>query len=205
MHLPLVILIHRIAANRKDKYLMCPSRIRYLACLLFFLLDSSPIVAQEFDFSPPVREPDVAYVPTPPEVVRAMLELANVGKDDIVYDLGSGDGRIVIAAARDYGARGVGIDVNPRRIREAQENARKNGVSDRVKFIQGDMFVEDISEATVVTLYLLRELNLRLRPKLLSELAPGTRIVSQTFTMGDWKPDKTLQVHGKQVYYWLIP
>ena len=130
---------------------MLPIGIRVYPFYLVLFLISSPGSSQDFDFSPPVREPDVGYVPTPHDVVDAMLKVANVGEDDIVYDLGSGDGRIVIAAARGYGARGVGIDVNPRRIREARENAEKENVTDRVTFIQGDMFIEDISEATVVT------------------------------------------------------
>jgi len=153
----------------------------------------------------PQRAPDVVYVPTPPEVVAAMLKLANVIKDDVVYDLGSGDGRIVITAAKEYGARGVGIDINPVRIKEAQENAQKAGVTDRVKFLQQDLFEADFHEATVVTLYLLPRLNLKLRPKLLHELKPGTRIVSHDFDMGDWKPEKTVQVGSKTVYYWIIP
>jgi SAM-dependent methyltransferase len=153
----------------------------------------------------PERVPDVVYVPTPPEVVAAMLKLANVTKDDVVYDLGSGDGRIVITAAKQYGARGVGIDINPVRIKEAQENAQKAGITDRVKFLQQDLFEADFREATVVTLYLLPRLNLKLRPKLLRELKPGTRIVSHDFDMGDWKPERTVQVGSKTVYFWTIP
>ena len=117
---------------------------------------------------------DVPYVPTPPETVAKMLELADVSRDDVVYDLGSGDGRIVIAAAKDRGARGVGIDIDPTRIEEANENAKNAGVTDRVRFIQGDLFHADLSEATAVTLYLLRSVNLKLRPKLLADLPPGT-------------------------------
>ncbi len=173
--------------------------------MIICLWGNHPIAAQEFDFSPPVRDPDVGYVPTSPEVVDAMLGLADVSADDIVYDLGSGDGRIVIAAARDYGAKGVGIDVTPRRIREATENAEQAGVSDRVTFIQGDIFVEDFSEATVVTLYLLDELNLRLRPRLLSELKPGTRIVSNTFKMGDWEPEQVRIAGDRFIYIWTVP
>ena len=191
--------------HKADFQFWWPIGIRVYPLFLVLSLLTSPGTSQVFDFSPPVREPDVGYVPTPHDVVDAMLKAANVGKDDIVYDLGSGDGRIVITAARDYGARGVGIDVNPRRIREARENAEKENVTDRVTFIQGDMFVENISEATVVTLYLLNELNLRLRPKLLSELERGTRIVSHNFTMGDWEPEKTLSVNGRIVYYWVVP
>ena len=133
----------------------------------------------------PLRAPDVIFVPTPQEVVDAMLKLAKVTKNDVVYDLGSGDGRIPITAAKTYGARGVGIDIDPQRIKEAQENLKNSGVGDRVKFLNQDLFTTDISEATVVTLYLLPSLNLKLMPKLNKELKPGTRIVSQTFSMGD--------------------
>ena len=135
------------------------------------------------------REPDVHYVPTPQEVVMEMLQIARVTPNDIVYDLGCGDGRIVITAAKVFGARGVGVDIDPDRIKESHENARKVGVTDRVKFIEQDLFKTDMREATVVSLYLLRDLNLKLRPKLLSELKPGTRIVSHEFDMDDWKPD----------------
>ena len=156
------------------------------------------------------RKPDVHYVPTPEEVVAEMLKLANVGKDDVIYDLGCGDGRIVITAAQKYGARGVGIDIDPERIKESNENARKAGVTDRVKFLQQDLFTTDFREATVVTLYLLPALNLKLRPKLLSELKPGTRIVSHAFDMGDWKPEKVVNVPSdvdqeRTVYFWVVP
>jgi ribosomal protein L11 methylase PrmA len=151
------------------------------------------------------RTPDVIFVPTPNDVVDKMLEMARVTAKDIVYDLGSGDGRIVITAAQKYGARGVGIDIDPERIREANENAARARVADKVRFIQGDLFQADISEATVVTLYLLTELNLKLRPKLLQELKPGTRVVSHAFAMGDWKPERTATVNGSQVFLWRIP
>ncbi|MBH8552035.1 class I SAM-dependent methyltransferase [Nostocaceae cyanobacterium CENA357] len=154
---------------------------------------------------PQERPGDVPYVPTPEAVVDAMLEVAKVGKDDVLYDLGSGDGRIVNTAAQKYGTRGVGIDINPERIQEANANAQKAGVTDRVQFIQQDLFNTDFSEATVVTLYLLPDINLKLRPKLLRELKPGTRIVSHAFDMGDWKPQQTLTVDGRQVYYWVVP
>ncbi len=153
--------------------------------------------------------PEVPYVPTPTEVVEEMLRVANVGKNDVVYDLGCGDGRIVITAAQKYGARGIGIDINPERIKESNENAKKAGVSDRVKFIQQDLFETNFSEATVVTLYLLPAVNLRLRPKLLADLKPYTRIVSHAFDMGDWAPDRVIKVQGNQtertVYYWVVP
>ncbi len=148
---------------------------------------------------------DVPFVPTPPEVVDAMLELAGVTQNDIVYDLGCGDGRIVIAAAKKYKARGVGVDINPTRIQESEQNAREAGVTDRVKFIQGDLFKADIHEATVVTLYLLSSVNERLKPKLLKELKPGTRIVSHRFTMGDWKPVKETTVDTRPIYLWIVP
>jgi ubiquinone/menaquinone biosynthesis C-methylase UbiE len=134
-----------------------------------------------------------------------MLRLADVKSTDVVYDLGSGDGRIVISAAKDRGARGIGIDINPERIREANLNAQKAGVSDRVQFLQQDLFQADFSDATVVTLYLLPDLNVKLRPKLLRELKPGTRIVSHAFDMGDWKPEQIVEVDGRTVYYWVVP
>ncbi len=153
----------------------------------------------------PLRSPDVVFVPTPPEVIEAMLKLANVTKNDVVYDLGCGDGRIVTAAARDFGARAVGIDIDPQRIAEAKETVAKGGVTNRVTLRNADLFETDIREATVVTLYLLSSLNLKLQPKLLKELKPGSRVVSQTFDMGDWKPDKEIEVDGRSVYLWIIP
>ncbi|MGH8727544.1 MAG: SAM-dependent methyltransferase [Burkholderiales bacterium] len=147
---------------------------------------------------------DVPYVPTPEVVVERMLELAEVGPD-VIYDLGSGDGRIVITAAKKHGARGVGVDIDPERIKEARENAEAAGVADRVEFREDDLFKIDFSEATVVTLYLLPEINLRLRPKLWSELKPGTRVVSHSFDMGDWAPLEKEEVEGRTVYYWVIP
>lgn len=157
----------------------------------------------------PSREPDVVYVPTPNEVVEQMLSVAKVGKDDILYDLGSGDGRIVITAAQKFGTRGTGIDIDPERVQEANANAKAAGVTDRVRFLQQDLFKSDFKDATVVTLYLLPKLNVKLRPKLFKELKPGTRIVSHDFDMGEWKPDKVLQVKGPSrthtVYFWTIP
>lgn len=152
----------------------------------------------------PARTPDVPYVPTPPEVVAAMLKLGNVQKTDVLYDLGSGDGRIAIGAAK-LGARAVGVDINPERIAEANQNAKAAGVTNRVKFIQGDLFQVPIGEATVVTLYLLPSINLKLKPKLMAELKPGTRIVSHSFDMGDWKPEKTEEVDGRYIYFWTVP
>ncbi|MGI8738244.1 MAG: class I SAM-dependent methyltransferase [Gammaproteobacteria bacterium] len=149
--------------------------------------------------------PYVAYVPTPQPVVYHMLELADVRRDDMVYDLGSGDGRIVISAAKRYGARGVGIDIDPRRVHEARENAHKAGVHGRVTFRQADLFETDLSPATVVTLYLLPSVNERLMPKLLDELAPGTPIVSHDFAIGDWKPQHTENMDGHVIYMWTVP
>ena len=155
--------------------------------LLIAALAASILAAQS---AQPRRKPDVPYVPTTDLAVAAMLKLADVKKGDVVYDLGCGDGRIVIAAAKTIGARGVGIDINPERISEARENARKAGVEKLVRFEENDLFQADIRGASVVTLFLLPEINLKLRPKLLRDLKPGTRIVSNTFDMGDWKPDK---------------
>ena len=152
-----------------------------------------------------LRSPDVIFVPTPQEVVDAMLKLAKVGPNDVVYDLGSGDGRIPITAAKTYGARGVGIDIDPQRIREANENLKTAGVADKVKFLNQDLFTTPIGEATVVTLYLLPSLNLKLLPKLNAELKPGTRVVSHAFDMGDIKPQQTLNVNGRTVYFWTVP
>jgi predicted RNA methylase len=153
----------------------------------------------------PLRTPDVIFVPTPQEVVDAMLKLANVTKNDVIYDLGSGDGRIPITAAKQYGARGVGIDIDPVRISEANANLKTAGVGDRVKFLNQDLFTTDISEATVVTLYLLPSLNVKLIPKLNKELKPGTRIVSHAFDMDVIKPRETLNVNGRTVYFWTTP
>ena len=154
--------------------------------------------------APALRSPEVRFEPSPPEVVEAMLALGKVGPGDVVFDLGCGDGRIVIAAAR-RGARGVCVDIDPRRIAEANENARRAGVEKQVTFRVGDLFEADIREATVVTLYLLPEVNLRLKPKLLRDLKPGTRVVSHDFSMGDdWKPEKTLRLGNDWIYFWTI-
>ena len=174
------------------------------------ILSASLAAAQS---TQPRREPDVPYVPTTEEAVQAMLKLADVKKTDIVYDLGCGDGRIVIAAAKEYGAHGVGIDINPQRVREAKENAKKAGVETLVHFEENDLFEVDIHEASVVTLFLLESINMRLRPKLLKDLRPGTRVVSNTFGMGDWKPDQELTVGNpseeftlsQKLYLWIVP
>jgi precorrin-6B methylase 2 len=148
---------------------------------------------------------DVPYVPTSPEVVNAMLKLAEVNEDDLLYDLGCGDGRIVVAAARDFGARGVGVDSNPVRIKESNENAKNNGVTDKVKFYEENLFETDISDATVIGIYLLNSVNLKLRPKFLSDLKPGTRVVSHAFDMDDWQPDAHQEVDNRDIYLWIIP
>ena len=153
-----------------------------------------------------LRDPDVIFVPTPQSVVDAMLKLAKVTKDDVVYDLGCGDGRIVVTAAKQFGARGVGIDIDPKRIQESNANASAAGVTDKVKFLNTDIFADstNFSEATVVTLYLLPSLNVKLLPKLRKELKPGTRIVSNSFGMGEWEPERTLEVDGRTIYYWTM-
>jgi SAM-dependent methyltransferase len=180
----------------------------------------SPVAQQTL--KPLEKKPEVPYMPTHEKVVAEMLKIAKVGKNDILYDLGSGDGRIVITAAKEFGTRGVGVDIDPALIREARENAVKAGVADKVKFLQQDLFETDIREATVVTLYLLPEVNRRLRPKLLSDLNPGSRVVSHNHDMGDWTPLKTLKVRVPQeqtimktlklrvlqehtIYYWVVP
>ena len=145
------------------------------------------------------------FVTTPAEVVERMLAVAEVGKGDVVFDLGCGDGRIVIEAARRFGAHGVGIDINPQRIAEAREKARRAGVARLVEFREQDLFDADLRGATVVTMYLLPAVNLALRPKLLSELRPGTRIVSHAFDMGDWKPDREVEFRGTRIFRWTVP
>ena len=176
------------------------------------VLLTSLVLAQT---SQPKHQLDVPYVPTTEEAVKAMLKLADVKKTDVVYDLGCGDGRIVIAAAKEYGAYGVGIDINPERIQEAEGNAKKAGVEKLVRFEENDLFGADIHEATVVTLFLLNSVNLKLRPKLLRDLKPGTRIVSNTFDMGDWKPDKEFTLGddsdgddfglSHKFFLWIVP
>jgi predicted RNA methylase len=181
--------------------------------LVLLALVAGPAAAQQTATQQaPLRPPDVIFVPTPQEVVDAMLKLAKVTKNDIVYDLGSGDGRIPITAARVHGARAVGIDIDPVRIREANENLKMAAASDpsitsRVRFLNQDLFASDISEATVVTLYLLPSLNIKLLPTLNKMLKPGTRVVSHAFDMGpDIKPDmEPLNVNGRTVYFYTVP
>lgn len=155
------------------------------------------------------KKPDIHYVPTPQELVDVMLEMANIRKDDIVYDLGSGDGRLVITAAKKYGASGTGIDIDPERIRAARENAIKVGVEGKARFLEQDLFKSDFHDASVVTLYLLEELNQKLRPQIFAQAKPGTRVVSHAFTMGDWEPDahRMIKIKGEDydAYYWVVP
>lgn len=148
---------------------------------------------------------DVPYVPTPQPVVERMLEMADLSGDELLYDLGSGDGRIVITAAQKYGVRGVGIDIDPERIEEANEGARRAKVTDKVKFIQADLFETDLRPVTALTLYLLSSVNLRLRPKILEELRPGTPVVSHDFAMGEWTPDEHVTMDRSEIFLWIVP
>ena len=159
-----------------------------------------------FSQAPTAAKPDVVYVPTPQAVVDAMLQLADIKPGDVVYDLGSGDGRIVITAATKYGARGVGIEIDPDLVKKATDSAAAARVSDRVRFVNENLFTADIHEATVVTLYLLQSLNEQLRPKLVRELKPGSRVVSHVFNMGpEWPPEKTVTVERSRIFLWSIP
>jgi ribosomal protein L11 methylase PrmA len=177
------------------------ARGRTILGWLAVLLVSPGLFAQQA-----TRAPDTIYLPTPGEVVTAMLRMAHVGTGDVVYDLGSGDGRIPITAVREFGAaRGVGVELDPLRVREANENARRAGVADRVEFRQQDLFQTDLHPATVVTLYLSPAINQRLRPKFLAELRPGSRIVSHVFEMGDWMPAETQMVNNRPLLMWTVP
>ena len=180
---------------------------RFLALMLVGLVASAPsaLAQAQAGQEAPTRRPDVIFVPTPEEVVEAMLQVANVTKNDIVYDLGSGDGRIPVTAAKKYGARGVGIDIDPQRIKEANENVAKNNVGHLVRIMNADLFTTDISEATVVTLYLLPSLNVKLMPKLMKELKPGTRIVSHQFWIPGWPAEKTIRVDSSELFLLRIP
>lgn len=148
---------------------------------------------------------DVPFVPTPQPVVDKMLELAKVGKGDFLIDLGSGDGRIPVTAAKKYGVRALGVDLNPQRIKEANERAKEAGVTDLVEFRQQDLFETDLSKADVLTMYLLPSVNLKLRPKIMKEMKPGSRVVSHAFDMGDWTPEQKVTVDGRTVYMWTVP
>ena len=174
--------------------------------LVFVSLPSQRAVSQVISDGQEKIKLDVPYEPSSEEVVRAMIEIAKVGKNDLVYDLGCGDGRIVIAAAQKAGAHGVGVDLDPERIKESRENALKANVTDRVHFFQQDLFQTEIGKATVVMLYLWPEINLKLRPKLFRELKPGTRVVSHSHDMGSWEPDQTITASGgHRIHFWVIP
>jgi SAM-dependent methyltransferase len=180
--------------------------LRFLLAALLLVCTAGSASAAEETVTRPQRKLDVWYVPTPHEIVDRMLSVAKVRIGDVVYDLGCGDGRMVIAAAKKYGTRGVGVDLDPARIREARENAKRAGVESLVTFKVGDMFETDIREATVVLLYLLPELNRRLKPKLFAQLQPGARVVSHDWDMGrDWPPDEYVKLGGDGIYLWIMP
>ena len=184
------------------------TKLLVAVCLIAVVAFSQVVLlqAQATAQAPALRTPDVIYVPTPQVVVDGMLTMAGVKAGDILYDLGSGDGRIPITAVQKYGAtRATGIDIDPQRIKEANENAQKAGVTDKVRFLNQDLFTANFKDATVITLYLLDSLNEKLRPKLLAELNPGTRIVSHSFRMGDWQPEKTQTIDGRMIYFWTVP
>ena len=171
---------------------------------LFAMLAALGVFISASAQNPPLRAPDVRYEPSTTLQTLAMLRLADVRKDDVVYDLGCGDGRLVITAAKEFGARGVGIDIDPVRIRESVANARQAGVASLVEFRNQDLYEADIHDATVVMLYLWPEMNLKLRPKLWKDLKPGSRIVSNAHDMGDWKPGKQIVADGANIYLWTI-
>jgi len=184
--------------------------LKFLAILtlafVFVSLPGQRAVSQVISDGQEKIKLDVPYEPSSEDAVGTMLEIVKVGKNDLVYDLGCGDGRIVIAAAQKAGARGVGVDLDPVRIKESLENARKADVTDRVQFFQQDLFQTEIGQATVVMLYLYPEVNLKLRPKLFRELKPGTRVVSHSHDMKDWEPDQTITTSGGHViHFWVIP
>ncbi len=192
--------------GRPDLLRGSTKRLIFLAAFLFPLLLANDAPAQTAPGAEQKPKLDVPYEPSSKEVVDVMLELAQVGAHDLVYDLGCGDGRVVIAAARKAGARGVGVDLDPERIQESLENARKAGAGDRVEFRVEDLFQTDIRPATVVMLYLYPEVNLKLRPKLFRELKPGTRIVSHSHDMGEWQPDRTVTAPGgHRIHFWVMP
>ena len=203
----ILTLPRRIMERVEDSHTVCSIR-RYLkptttTFLFFWLIIGGSFLAGVQDNR--LREPDVIYEPSPQNVVEGMLKLANVQKDDVVYDLGCGDGRIAITAVKQFGATGVGIDIDPVRIEESLKNARKAGVVERLTFRNEDLFAADIKEATVVTLFLSQSVNLRLRPKLLRELKPGTRVVSYYWDMDDWKPTKRVEFDGRPIFIWIVP
>jgi precorrin-6B methylase 2 len=169
------------------------------------LVASPAIVRRAHAQAEPVPRLDVPFVPTPQQVVDKMLELANVQKGDFLIDLGSGDGRIPVTAAQRYGVRALGVDINPQRIKEANERAQSAGVTNLVEFRQADLFETDISQANVLTMYLLPSVNMKLRPKIWSDMKPGSRVVSHAFDMGDWAPEQKVTVDGRTVYLWTVP
>ena len=181
-------------------------RFKAAALVAAALLFSLPVAAQQKLYEPQVGQAgkDVIWVPTPDEVVDRMLRMAQVTSNDLVFDLGAGDGKIAIAATKKFGARAVGIEYNPDMARHAQGNVEKAGVAGKARIIQGDIFATDFSQATVVTMYLLPGLNLKLRPTLLS-MRPGTRVVSHSFTMDDWEADETSSMDGRRAYFWVVP
>ncbi len=176
------------------------------ALLAAALLIVLPAAAQQKPYEPSVGQAgkDVIWVPTPDEVVDRMLRMAQVTSSDLVYDLGAGDGKIAIAAAKKFGARSVGIEYNPEMAKFAQGNAEKAGVTGKARIVNGDIFATDFTQATVITMYLLPALNLKLRPQILS-MRPGTRVVSHSFTMEDWEPDETSNMDGRRAYFWVVP
>jgi SAM-dependent methyltransferase len=182
-------------SGSRDSWIILATGIVVAACLAMTGCRSVPGV-------------EVPYVPTPPEVVTAMLQLARVGPDDVVYDLGSGDGRVVITAAKDFGARGMGVELQPDLVKQSNDLARKAGVSDRVRFVQQDLFLLDLKPATVVTLYLSTDLNERLRPRLQSQLRPGSRVVSHDFEIRDWPSERMITVQSRdrlhRLYLWTV-
>lgn len=192
-----------MTSDRQAETLLATRRSVLKLCLVAIAggLTGLPAAAQ----NAPARQLDVPFVPTPQEVVNRMLEIAKVNKNDLLYDLGSGDGRIVITAAKKYGTHGIGIDLDPTRVAEARANAKEAGVEDKVTFRVGDLFKTNLSDASVVTLYLLSSVNQELRPQLWRQLKVGTRVVSHSFDMGDeWPPEKTEVVNGRTIYFWTI-
>ena len=187
--------IKRSVANLQNM-----SQSNFIRLIFFSVLYSSIPLAWPQEVQ--IRTP---YVATPPNIVNAMLKLAGVRKNDVVYDLGCGDGRIVIAAAKEYGARGVGIDINPQRIDEANQNAKREHVANLVNFHTGDVFESDVRQASIVALYMLPDVNVKLRPKLQDQLKPGSRIVTHGFAMGDWQPTKVEEVDDEKIYLWVLP
>jgi len=177
-----------------------------IAAALLFSLPAAAQLQQQKPYEPQVGQAgkDVIWVPTPDEVVDRMLRMAQVGPNDVVYDLGAGDGKIAIAAAKKFGARSTGIEYNPEMAKHAQGNVEKAGVNGRARILNGDIFVINFSEATVVTMYLLPNLNMKLRPTLLA-MKPGTRVVSHSFTMEDWEADEISSMDGRRAYFWVVP